>query len=481
MRAWKYLNGVKKEKKASIIHFSLHNRISIHLLFAVFLRGVNSLIHFSLINHSLYSLFWYGAAVTAFSRSLSSPLSVCLSVSLPFSSSLFLQRSKGKDKTGFPDAAILSCFPIHFTSKAQVCYIILQMISYRFWICFLNDKSSPHWQTEHHSVCWKQTPLSTVKLYFLQFYTWCWDSWVKVKIKVYLNIDEKSVFVYTEPALGVEPGLCLHPPRGHRMAFHTEGGNISLRIEEKNQRDKESLLRVCVCSKPGVKYSLRDNFTPEYAELWCLSVTSLPVFILYTKDFKSWRQAISPSRGGGGLGCLRWRLPEAAGRLLTSLCVFVLFMRDGPVCTEFTQDKVEQEKLDREREPAGLLTNPIVVQMKVLLWLCLTAELTVYTPRTARILDCTFAMSLWCNSGHWLRLPLDACVLWNGSADVLLRVPTGYVLSAAWPVSWTGEREEYPPPWFQNNYTLYIIINTTNRQKVGVSISRIRRMLDLLW
>lgn len=108
-----------------------------------------------------------------------------------------------------------------------------------------------------------------------------------MKIKVYLNIDEKSVFVYTEPALGVEPGLCLHPPRGHRMAFHTEGGNISLRIEEKNQRDKESLLRVCVCSKPGVKYSLRDNFTPEYAELWCLSVTSLPVFILYTEDFQS--------------------------------------------------------------------------------------------------------------------------------------------------------------------------------------------------
>lgn len=74
-----------------------------------------------------------------------------------------------------------------------------------------------------------------------------------MKIKVYLNIDEESVFVYTEPALGVEPGLCLHPPRGHGMAFHTEGGNISLRIEEKTERDKESELCVSVCSKLGVK------------------------------------------------------------------------------------------------------------------------------------------------------------------------------------------------------------------------------------
>lgn len=469
MRAWKYLNGVKKEKKASIIHFSLHNRISIHLLFTVFLRGVNSLIHFSLINHSLYSLFWYGAAVTAFSHSLSSPLSVYLSVSLPFSSSLFLQRSEGKDKTGFPDAAILSCFPIHFTSKAQVCYIILQMISYRFWICFLNDKSSPHWQTEHHSVCWKQTPLSTVKLYFLQFYTWCWDSWVKVKIKVYLNIDEKSVFVYTEPALGVEPGLCLHPPRGHRMAFHTEGGNISLRIEEKNQRDKESLLRVCVCSKPGVKYSLRDNFTPEYAELWCLSVTSLPVFILYTKDFKSWRQAISPSRGGGGLGCLRWRLPEAAGRLLTSLCVFVLFMRDGPVCTEFTQDKVEQEKLDRERacwaahkshsgadEGAAVVVfdcriNCLYAPNSKNTWLYICHELVMQQwalTQTSTGCMCAVKRLRWCSAPCSHRIRFEC--------------------SVAGQLDW--RERGVPPPWFQNNARsqLYIIHNYKhNKQTKG--------------
>lgn len=63
---------------------------------------------------------------------------------------------------------------------------------------------------------------------------------------MYLNIDEESVFVYTEPRQCAVPGLCLHSPRGPRIAFHTKGGNISLRLELEKDGDKESVLCLCV-------------------------------------------------------------------------------------------------------------------------------------------------------------------------------------------------------------------------------------------
>lgn len=49
------------------------------------------------------------------------------------------------------------------------------------------------------------------------------------------------------------------------MAFHTKGGNISLRMELKKAGDKESFLFVCVCVCTVDRVlsinSLRDSFT----------------------------------------------------------------------------------------------------------------------------------------------------------------------------------------------------------------------------
>lgn len=49
------------------------------------------------------------------------------------------------------------------------------------------------------------------------------------------------------------------------MVFHTKGGNISLRMEFKKERDKESFLCVSVCTGDNVLSvnSLGDSFTPK--------------------------------------------------------------------------------------------------------------------------------------------------------------------------------------------------------------------------
>lgn len=120
------------------------------------------------------------------------------------------------------------------------------------------------------------------------------------------------------------------------------------------------------------KNCLRDKFTPVYAELRCL----FPAYLHSFHTQNTFRADDRPSRGGGRLGCLRLRLPEAAGRLFTSLCVFVLLMQHGSVCS--------------------------------------------YAPDSKNTL------------------------LYISHDLVMLRVPTGYDLSAAWPDSWSGQTEEFP-------------------------------------
>ena len=54
-------------------------------------------------------------------------------------------------------------------------------------------------------------------------------------------------------------------PRGQRIAFHTRGGNVSLRSELEEDRDKESFLCFSMCTV-GFVLSIncwRDHFTLE--------------------------------------------------------------------------------------------------------------------------------------------------------------------------------------------------------------------------
>ncbi len=89
-----------------------------------FLHEVNSLIHFSLITHSLYSFDMLPLSLPSptlsflYPLEVFSPLSlfVCLSLSL-FSSSLFLQRSEEKDKTGIPNTAPCHAFSFSLHQK----------------------------------------------------------------------------------------------------------------------------------------------------------------------------------------------------------------------------------------------------------------------------------------------------------------------------------------------------------------------------